>query len=184
MSNTRNYLATAIALVCFAGLCRAQEVPLTHGQALDKSVATFPQSGSRKSLLLLISFSHKGEKQCDGWNQRIKPVYLNNPDVDYYELADFQGVPSFVMHMVLHGMRRQIPKDEWPHFVPLYSSEAEWKKLVGYSAPEDAYLIVVNARGLVLWQAHGELTDLKYSELQAVIANVLPQLELEKAFLR
>ncbi|MFZ0859557.1 MAG: hypothetical protein WB781_10265 [Candidatus Sulfotelmatobacter sp.] len=169
MLKARKYLTNAVTFACFAALCRAQQVPVTQAKALDKSVVTFPQSDSRKPLLLLISFSHKGEKECDSWNQRLKPAYLSEPRVAYYELADFQGVPSFVMRMVLHGMRRKVPRDEWPHFVPFFSDEEAWKKLVGYAAPEDAYLVVADASGHVLWQEHAAPTDLKYAELQAVI---------------
>ncbi len=95
---------------------------------------------------------------------------MDDPGVAYYELADFQGVPSFVMRMILHGIRRQTPKDEWPHFVPLYSDEDKWKKLVGFTAPENAYVVVADAGGNLLWQAHGEPTEGSIAELRAVIA--------------
>lgn len=131
---------------------------------------SFPGSDSGRPLLLVIGFSHKSEKQCDSWNDRLKPAYIGESRVTYYELADFQGVPSFVMRLILHGMRRKLSKDEYSYFVPFYSNEEEWKKLVSYSAPEEAYLIVADAGGHVLWQTHGALTDPKYSELQAVIA--------------
>jgi len=163
------YLGTAIVFLWVSALCRAQQVPVTHARALDKSAVTLPQSKQGKPLILLISFSHKGEKECDRWNQRLKPAYMHESKVDYYELADFEGVPSFVMSFILHGMRREIPRDEHSHFVPFYSGEAEWKKLVAYSSPEDAYLVVADAAGHVLWQGHGPLSDSKYSELQAVV---------------
>jgi len=175
MVSTRKHFLAAAAYFCLAAASSAQQVPATHAEALDKSVVTFPQSNGAKALLLLISFSHKGEKQCDVWNARLKPAYLTEPRVAYYELADFQGVPSFVMRMILHGLRRQVPRDERAHFVPLYTDEAEWKKLVGYSAAEDAYLIVADPSGRVLWQTHGALTDQKYSELQTALHTQAPQ---------
>ena len=168
MKITSRYLAIAITCLWLAGLCRAQQVPVTHATALDKSVVSFPGNAG-KPLVLLISFSHKGEKECDSWNHRLKPDYIHESRVDYYELADFEGVPSFVMSFILHGMRRKISKDEHAHFVPFYSGEAQWKQLVAYSSPEDAYLVVADAAGHVLWQEHGPLSNVKYSELQAVV---------------
>ena len=156
-------------VAAFVGTCGAQTVPQTQAEALDNSVVRFPPSEGGKALLLLISFSHKGEKECDNWNQRLKPTYIHHVRVDYYELADFQGVPSFIMHMILHGLRRQVPTDEHPHFVLLYSHEEEWKRLVGYSRPEDAYLVVADSEGRVLWQTHGAVTDAQYYALQAAI---------------
>ena len=171
--NSLKYFVILITLGSFAGLCTAQQVPLTHAKALNDSMVTFPQSDSAKPLLLLVGFTHKSQKQCDLWNQKFKPLYAEGSQVTYYELADFQGVPSLVMRMILHGMRREIPKDEHARFLLLDSNEEEWKKLVSYSASEDAYLIVADARGRVLWQAHGAPTDPTYSELQAVLAKQL-----------
>lgn len=162
-------LLVAVLVVVLVGDGRAQLVPRTRAVTLDKSVVTFPPSEYGKLLLLLISFSHKGERECDQWNQRLKPAYLHHAHVDYYELADFEGVPSFIMHMILHGLRRQVPRDEQAHFVLMYSNEAEWKKLVGYSRPEDAYVVVADSGGRVWWQGHGAGTDAQYSGLQAAI---------------
>lgn len=156
--------------LCAGALASAQVVPPTHAKTLKGSVVTFPQTDSPKALLLLVGFSHESSKQCDKWNGRLKASYLNDSHVAYYELADFQGVPSFVMWMILHGMRRAIPEDEQSHFVLLYSDEDKWKKLAGYMAPQDAYLIVADAGGHVLWQTHGEPNDAKYSEMQAALA--------------
>jgi hypothetical protein len=109
------------------GALQSPASPVTHARAFDKSAVTLPQSEEGKPLILLISFSHKGEKECDRWNQRLKPAYMHESRVDYYELADFEGVPSFVMSFILHGMRREIPRDEHSHFVPLYSERQSGK---------------------------------------------------------
>lgn len=97
---------------------------MTRAEALYKSVIAFPQSNNGRPLILLISFSHKGEKERDSWNQRLKPDYMHDSTVDYYELADFEGVPSWVMRFILHSMRRKVPKDGLAHFVGFYSGEA------------------------------------------------------------
>jgi hypothetical protein len=173
MSIRWKHLAAVITSVCLAVHCAAQQVPVTHAKALDDSVVSFPQSGSAKPLLLVLGFSHKSEKQCDNWNDRLRPSFMKDARVSYYEMADFQGVPSFVMRMILHGIRKKIPNDEHGHFVPLYSDEAEWKKLVGYSAPDGAYVVLADATGHVLWQAHGEPTDAEFSNLKAEIAKLI-----------
>lgn len=170
MPNLTRHLATTITLVGLAAFCPAQQVPATNAKALDKSEVIFPRSESGKTILLVVSFSHKGEKQCDRWNEKLKPLYLTEPRVAYYELADFQGVPSFVMRMVMHGLRRKLPKDEWSHFVPFYRDEDAWKKLTGYAAPQDAYVLAAAPDGHVLWQTHGATTDSAFTELQSVIS--------------
>jgi len=49
------------------------------------------------------------------------------------------------------------------HLLPPHG-EAEWKKLIGYTAPEDPYLVVADAGGHVHWQGYGAPTDQKYFE--------------------
>lgn len=162
-----------VTFLCVGAVSRAQSVPPTEAKTLNGSTVSFPRAGSSKPLLLLIGFSHESGKQCEKWNKRLKPIYLSEPRIDYYELADFQGVPSFVMWTILHGMRRETPKDEQSRFVLLYSNGDNWKKLVGYSAPDDAYLIVADPVGNVLWQAHGEPNDARQTELRAVLGKQL-----------
>lgn len=163
----------AVPFLCMEVLLRSQSVPPTQAKTLKGSAVSFPIAGSSKPLLLRVGFSHESSKQCDQWNKRFKPAYLSEPRIDYYEIADFQGVPSVVMWMILHGMRREIPKDEQSRFVLLYSDGDKWKKLVGYTAPEDAYVIVADPSRNVLWQAHGEPTDAKQTELQAALGKQL-----------
>ena len=144
------------------------ESPIEVGLSIDGSVVTFPPSAGGHPLVLVIGFSHKAATQCDAWVARVKPLSLERR-VEYYELADFQGVPSFVMRLILHGVRRSVPEDEHAHFAPFYSGEDAWEKLVGYSSPEDAYVILADRSGRVLWQAHGPETGQKYSDLMAVL---------------
>ena len=171
------YLAFALSVFLLAGKFSGQQttppnsqsVPQTQEKALDGSAVSFPNNG--KLLLLVIGFTHKSDKQCEGWNQKLKAAYFHNPQVAYYEMADFQGVPSFVMWMISHGLHRKIPKDEQAYFVPFFHHEDKWKKLTGYSVPEDAYLIVATADGRVLWQTHGSPTDATFAELLQAIRN-------------
>lgn len=74
--------------------------------------------------------------------------------------------------MIIHGMRKDVPAQERPHFVPLYSGEAEWKKAVDFSAPDDAYLIVATPDGHSVWQAHGAYSDAVYAELKKSVASL------------
>lgn len=73
---------------------------------------------------------------------------MSESRVDYYELADIEGVPSFVMSFLLHG-RRKVPKDEHWHLVPFYSGKAEMEK-VGSLLGARAYLVVADPAGHVL----------------------------------
>ena len=160
-----------IAILCFAAMGEAQTIPATTTKALDGGVVTLPQPEAKRPLLLLISFSRRGEKQFGRWNLRLKSEYLKDAGIDYYQLVDFQGVPPFVMSFILHGMRRKVPKDEWSHFAFLRADEKGWMELAHYANPENAYVIATDANGKMQWQTHGEPTDRSVDELRSVLAS-------------
>ena len=75
--------------------------------------------------------------------------------------------------MIVHGMRKGVPAQELRRFVPLYSNESDWKKLVNFSAPDDAYLIVATPDGHPVCQAHGPYSDTIYADLKKSVATLL-----------
>jgi hypothetical protein len=95
--------------------------------------------------------------------------------VTYYEMPNLEGVPGFVKPMILKGMHKDVPSAEQPHFVPIYDHKSEWKALVHFTAPDDAYLIVATADGHPTWQAHGYYSEAIYLELKKAVSTRLEQ---------
>jgi hypothetical protein len=133
----------------------AQTIPRTELVSLDGQPIVFPKPGSEKPLLIVLSFSHKGSDDVSNWYKYFK----DDARFDYYELADFQGVPSFVMKMILHGMRRSVKEPERSHMAPFYTNEDQWKALVHFDDPNVAYVLLANAKGEVLKQVRGPATS-------------------------
>jgi hypothetical protein len=156
----------------FSCPCLAQNVPVTTAQALDGTTIVFPRPGSRKPLLVVIGFSHKSSGVFKQWNQQMLSRYWSDSQVDYYELADLQGVPSLIMGMILHGMRREFHGAEQSHFVPFTTGEEEWKRAVRYSAPETTYIVLADATGHIVWQTRGAPDDEKMLGLKKALAEV------------
>lgn len=170
MHSLQRLLLASLLVAC---PCVAQVVPATSARALDGSVIAFPKPESRKPLLLMVGFSHKSSEDFKQWNQRMLSPYLSDPRIDYYELADLQGVPSFIMKMILHGMRREIHGAEQSHFAPLTAGEDEWKKTVSYSSSAHTYLVLADASGHVVWRTQGTPDDEKAAGLKKALAEVL-----------
>ena len=152
-------------LVSLLLLTVAQTVPQTEVTSLDGKTLSFPAAGSEKPLLIVLSFSHKATDDVSNWYKHIK----EDSRVDYYELADFQGVPSLIMKMILHGMRRSVKEPERSHFAPFYANEDHWKQLAHFDDPNIAYVLLANAKGEVVWQNHGPASDAGVSALQAAM---------------
>lgn len=165
------WLLLASAIIAFPGV--AQNIPATSATALDGTTIAFP--ANRKPILLMVGFSHKSSDDFKRWNQQLLSPYLSDPRIEYYELADLQGVPSFIKGMILHGMRREIHGAEQSHFAPLTTGEAEWKKTVGYSSSDNTYIVLADAAGHIVCQAHGGPDQWKISELKKALADILVQ---------
>jgi hypothetical protein len=161
--------------LCFfaASICSAQSIPAVKAKALDNSEITLPSSGSPKVLILVVGFSHKSGEFSQFWDKKIASDFRSDTRVDYFVLPMLQSAPSFVRPMILHGMRKDVPAAELPHYVPLYSKEDEWKQLVSFSAADDPYLIVAAPDGHVVWQTHGSYSDEIYAQLKKSVAGVM-----------
>jgi hypothetical protein len=75
--------------------------------------------------------------------------------------------------MILRGMRKDLPAEQQAHFIPILDHEDEWKKLVNFSAPDDAYILLADPHGHVAWHMHGPLTDSSYDALKSALSKLL-----------
>lgn len=169
-------LLTAILVlaVLAAPSLYAQTIPPVKGKALNDSEVMLPTPGSSQYLILTIGFSHKSGAQSSAWGKRLTADFSpNDPHVAIYQFAELQSAPSFIHGTIVRGMRKDVPASQHSHFVPLFDHQDEWKKLVNFSGPDDAYVLFTSPDGRVLWQTHGPVTDASYAALKAAVASAL-----------
>jgi len=165
-----------LPLFCFAAaLTSAQSIPPIKAKALDNSEIILPNPGSQQLLILIGGFSQKSGKLCEVWSRKISADYHADARIAYYSLPVLQDAPSLVRPLIVYGIRKGLPAEERRRFVPIYSNESDWKKLVNFSTPEDAYIIVAAPDGRPLWQAHGPYSDAVYADLKKSVATLLQQ---------
>ena len=153
-------------------LSSAQSIPAIKAKALDNSEITLPSPGSQQFLILIVGFSQKSGKLCEVWGKQISADYHTDARIAYFILPVLQSAPSLVRPLIVHGMHKGVPAQELRRFVPLYSNESDWKKLVNFSAPDDAYLIIATPDGHPVWQAHGPYSDAIYADLKKSVATL------------
>ena len=156
-----------------AVLSYAQSIPAIKGKALDNSEIILPSPGSQQFLILILGFSRKSGELCEAWSKKISADYHADARIAYFSLPVLQSAPSLFRPMIIYGMRKGVPAQELRRFVPIYSNESDWKKLVNFSTPDDAYLIVATPDGHPVWQAHGPYSDAMYADLQKSAAALL-----------
>jgi hypothetical protein len=166
-------LRLVLLFLVAVALCSAQSIPAVKAKALDNSEIILPSPGSRQVLILIVGFTKKSGKLCEEWSKKIAADYHADTRIAYFSLPVLESAPSLVRPLIVHGMRKGVPAQELHHFVPLYSGESDWKKLVNFSTPDDAYLIVAAPDGHLIWQAHGPYSDAIYADLQKSVASLL-----------
>ncbi len=150
----------------------AQQIPHIDVTTLSDGHVVLPAPGSSKPILIVIAFTSKGGDDTSAWNQRFQPIYTKDFRFEYLELADFQGVPSFIMKMILHGMRRSVHEPEKSHLAPFYAAEGNWEGLVGASNKKVGYVLVADPSGHVVFQTHGPATEAKAAEVLDALARL------------
>ena len=151
----------------------AQQIPRTEAKSLTDQSIVVPVPGATKPLVVIIAFSSKGGDDSGAWNKAFHMRYETDSRIDYVELADFQGVPSFIMGMILHGMRRSVQEPEKSHLAPFFSQGDAWKKAASFKDPKIAYVLLTDPSGHIVWQTTGPASDQKVQALEAAITDLV-----------
>ena len=166
-------LMTSFALISAALTLHAQSIPTVQAKALNDSEVAFPKPGGQQILVIVIGFSKKSGDVSRDWGKHLSADYLQDSRVVYYQIPHLEGAPSFVRPMIVRGMRKSVTPQEQSHFVPLYEKQEEWKKAVYFNDPDDAYLIVADPEGHIVWQSHGSYSDSGHDELKKAVSDLL-----------
>ena len=170
-------VAAAVFLCCCADLAALAQVPdthipVTHGTSLTGTAVALPAALKGKVGVLVVGFSHASQGEVASWGRLLQANYGKSNDVVYFELPMLAGAPKILRGMIVKKMGSAVPAAEKQHFVPLMEGEPAWRAAAHYDKPDDAYVLLVDDEGLVLWQIQGEATDPAWSELKKRLAKV------------
>ena len=159
-----------------AGWGQSARIPATHGISLAGTSITLPDDLRGKVGVLVLGFSKSSGDVCKGWGKRLAESYRDSPEVAYYQMPVLESVPKLIRGMVVKSMKSGVPETEQAHFLPVFSDEATWRKIAHYGNTDDAYIVVVDSDGKVLWQTSGKVTDAGFADLKQQIGVARSQL--------
>jgi hypothetical protein len=136
-----------------------------EGETLSGKRIILPDDARGKIALLSIGFSKKSGEATRAWGDHFKKDFGADPRYAVYPVAVLEEAPRFVRGMILGGMRRGTPASEQDRFVILFQGEADWKRFVSYSGPDEAYLLLIDAKGEIRWRGHGLFRAADYAAL-------------------
>ncbi len=165
---SRDLVIAVVAMTTTFATAQTQSarIPVTHGTSFAGTAVTLPDDLRGKVGVLVIGFSKSSGDVCKGWGQRLAESYRDSHDVMYYQMPELEAVPKLIRGMVAKSIKSGVPEAEQAHYLPMFSDEAEWQKIVHYSNADDAYVLVVDAQGTVRWQTSGKVTDAGFAALK------------------
>jgi hypothetical protein len=159
----------AVLLTVLASASLAETIPVTHGTTLSGKEIVLPQDLHPGRTILILGFTKKSSESSRDWGKRIAPLLASDPTVAWFQIPILASVPRLVRGMVLSSMKKDVPQITQQYFLPIYEKEREWKQLVSYHEPDDAYIVIVDQSGTVVWKAHGPFTPQRLQEMKDVV---------------
>lgn len=167
----------AFLLVClFCGALAAQSIPHVQTDTLSEHKITLPDAALGHPAIFNIGFSRAGGDSTQRWGRELRKELSGNAGLNFFSVAVLQDAPKMVRGMIRHGMRSSVPKNEQDTFVLIYDGEQIWKDFAGFSNPDEAYIVLVDAKGAVLARVHGKTPDPSaIATLKDALVKIAPQ---------
>jgi hypothetical protein len=167
------WLIMAVALMFCAPLF-PETVPHTEAETLSGKKIVLPDAAAGKLAVLIVGFSHASSAPMKEWAQRVDADYRTNPGFIYFQVPVIAGAPRMVRGMIMHGMKKDVSKEKYDTFAVVTQDEHAWKQAAGFERPNEAYVLLLDASGNVLWKTQGT-ADAHYAELRTRIAQLATQ---------
>ena len=108
--------------------------------------------------VLVVAFTRQAGAETGPWVDRLEQEFLSNPRVSIFSVAILAGVPPFFRSVLEGIIKRATPPSARPRYLITFTDESAWKRVVGFSDPSAAYLVVIDARGEVTMRRSGALS--------------------------
>lgn len=166
-------LLFVLALACIGAAQAGQILPTIEGQTFAGRRLVLPGGTRGRVAVLIFGFSRASKEPTGKWADKVHAEFGSRDGFDLYQLPVLEEVPRFIRGMVISSMKKGVREDVRDHFMPVLQHESELKKLVGYNQPDDAYLVVLDRTGQVVYQIHGHFTDEPYQRLRGEVEKLL-----------
>ena len=161
------HLSSALILpLLLSATALASTIPTATGTALDGHSVSLPRDLSPRATILILGFSRNSQDATTAWEKPVRTSFAT-PDIGFFDMPFLEDAPTLIRPLIVRAIRKQVPDVLKPRFVPLTSGESAWKQSAGFnpSAPDAAYVLLVDRSGRVLWQTHEPFSQARFDQL-------------------
>jgi hypothetical protein len=131
-----------------------------------------PQGLIGKPAVLILGFSRSSSAETLSWVRQVEQDFAGEQSPRVCRLAFLEEVPALFRGIATRDIQKNSHGSDLNTTALAYEQEAAWKGLVGYSNADDAYVVVIDQRGMVVAQAHG-LVGTSYSGISTTLHHIL-----------
>jgi hypothetical protein len=166
-------LATSLAAT-------AQSLPKTDEVTLAGDQINLESSLKGNTGLLILGFSKKSGDQAKEWTKALLSEFSAERSVVILEMPILESMPRLVRGMAVRSMKNASSPTERQHFLPVFHNEMQWKQVAQFSEPDDAYIVVLDREGKIVWREHGPIDEKRKTELIGRIRGLLSAIQPDK----
>jgi hypothetical protein len=157
-------------LAC-AALLNAQSpaMPRTAGETLSGKKIVLADAVRGHAAVLVAGFSHDGGIACGDWMKAIRGDAAL-AGVEVYEIAMLEGAPGLFRGMIKSGMRKGLSSAEQDRMVVLTQDDKLWEKYFEVSNEKEPQVMLLDAKGNVVWRGHGAASVVE-PQLRAAVSS-------------
>jgi hypothetical protein len=140
-------------------------LPALRGELLSGRKIALPDRSLNSLALLMLGFTYDSRHDVEAWADRFRRDFASDTAVTYFEVPVIGGVGRLARPFIDRGMRRGTPREFHDHVITQYRNAGAWKRRVGYSEPDVAYLLLLDRDGRLVFRTQGPLVEDRYRAL-------------------
>jgi hypothetical protein len=152
-------------LVFLVAAATSATMPPVTAQTLSGEKVVLPRDIG-DAAVFVAGFTKASRAQTEAWAHRLRDDARVSPKATIYEVSILDGVPGFLRGMIISQMKSGIAPARQKRFLIVTESVDSWKRALAANGNDDqAYVILVQRSGAVVWRGHGVLAESNYQDL-------------------
>ncbi len=147
-------------------------LPQISGQTLSGKQLALPADAAGKPAIVVFSFSRTGGKDSALWSDHLRKDF---PSVSpSYTFMMIEAAPKFVRGMIISGTKKDMPPTAQERCIAMEKDEDLWKKRLGFTDSDHAYLFLLGPDGKIRWKNSGPFAESEYAALKKELTRLQP----------
>ena len=161
-----------LATLVFLAATASATLSSVTAQTLSGERVVLPQDIG-DAAVLVAGFTKASRAQTEAWAHRLRDDARVSPKATIFEVSILDGVPGFLRGMIISQMKSGIAPARQKRFLIVTESVDSWKRALAANGTDDqAYVILVQRSGAVVWRGHGVLAESSYQDLIRAIESL------------